>query len=157
VLRALTDHLGSVRDVVDSNGDLRIRRAYDSFGNVIDETHFDTSGDPVSSSDPEYVDIAFEFTGRYFDEATGLQNNLNRWYDPKIGRWISEDPIGFYAGDANLYRYVGNSPVMYTDPSGLHYPVKGGLLDWPFRHRRGVTVLTIPGFRITRHGLELSS
>jgi RHS repeat-associated protein len=65
------------------------------------------------------VDTAFAFTGRQFDQATGLQNNLNRWYDPSIGRWISEDPIGFEAGDANLYRYVGNSSTNSIDPSGL--------------------------------------
>jgi hypothetical protein len=40
-------------------------------------------------------------------------------YDPTIGRWLSEDPIGFEAGDANLYRYVGNGPANATDPSGL--------------------------------------
>jgi hypothetical protein len=39
-------------------------------------------------------------------------------YDPKIGRWISEDPIGFQAADANLYRYVGNNPTNDTDHSG---------------------------------------
>lgn len=52
-------------------------------------------------------------------ESTGLQNNLNRWYDASTGRWLSEDPIGFSAGDANLYRYVGNGPTNGTDPSGL--------------------------------------
>ena len=40
-------------------------------------------------------------------------------YDPTIGRWLSEDPIGFEGGDANLYRYVGNQPTQHTDPSGL--------------------------------------
>lgn len=40
-------------------------------------------------------------------------------YDPTIGRWISEDPIGFAGGDPNLYRYVGNSPTLATDPTGL--------------------------------------
>jgi uncharacterized protein RhaS with RHS repeats len=40
-------------------------------------------------------------------------------YDPTIGRWISQDPIGFKAGDANIYRYVGNSPTLSMDPSGL--------------------------------------
>lgn len=40
-------------------------------------------------------------------------------YDPRIGRWTSEDPIAFEGGDANLYRYVGNSPTNYTDPTGL--------------------------------------
>ncbi len=70
-----------------------------------------------------YVDEAFAFTGRWFDKATGLQNNLNRWYDPQIGRWLSEDPISFAGGDANLYRYVGNQPTGYIDPNGLVYPV----------------------------------
>jgi len=40
-------------------------------------------------------------------------------YDPKIGRWISEDPIVFQAADAYLYRYVRNNPVNVIDPSGL--------------------------------------
>lgn len=40
-------------------------------------------------------------------------------YDPTIGRWTSQDPIGFEAGDANLYRYVGNGPTNGVDPSGL--------------------------------------
>ncbi len=61
----------------------------------------------------------FGFTGRMFDTATGLQNNLNRRYDPAAGRWISEDPFGFAGGDSNLYRYVGNSPTNATDPTGL--------------------------------------
>jgi uncharacterized protein RhaS with RHS repeats len=44
-----------------------------------------------------------------------------RWYSPDMGRFISEDPIGFLGGDTNLYRYVGNNPVNYTDPMGLHF------------------------------------
>src|SRR5262245_40965180 len=40
-------------------------------------------------------------------------------YDPTIGRWISEDPIGFQAADGNLYRYVGNDSTNEVDPSGL--------------------------------------
>jgi uncharacterized protein RhaS with RHS repeats len=43
-------------------------------------------------------------------------------YDPTIGRFISEDPIAFDGGDADLYRYVGNSPTNFTDPSGLQAP-----------------------------------
>jgi hypothetical protein len=48
-----------------------------------------------------------------------LQNNLNRWYDPSVGRWLSEDPIGFAAGDANLHTYVGNTVLVALDPQGL--------------------------------------
>jgi hypothetical protein len=40
-------------------------------------------------------------------------------YDPTTGRWISQDPIAFQGGDTNLYRYVGNSPTLGKDPSGL--------------------------------------
>ena len=40
-------------------------------------------------------------------------------YDPNTGRWTAQDPIGFKGGDVNLYRYVGNSPTNFIDPSGL--------------------------------------
>ena len=44
--------------------------------------------------------------------------NQSRWYDSSTGRWLSQDPIGFGGGDANLYGYVGNSPSIRTDPTG---------------------------------------
>jgi RHS repeat-associated protein len=62
-----------------------------------------------------------EFTGHPLDGATngtGLQNNLHRWYDSSVGKWLSEDPIG-YLTDMSLSRYCGNSPTSYSDPSGL--------------------------------------
>jgi RHS repeat-associated protein len=125
VLWALTDHLGSVRDVVDSSGQLRLHRDFDSFGNVVGEIHYNASGQEVTSG-TGFVTVAFAFTGRLLDEETGLQNNLNRWYDPATGSWISEDPIGFLAGDANLNRYVGNEPTGYIDPLGLQSGDDGG-------------------------------
>jgi uncharacterized protein RhaS with RHS repeats len=50
-------------------------------------------------------------------------------YDTRIGRWLEEDPIEFEAGDPNLYRYVGNSPINFIDPSGEdgNLPTIGGL------------------------------
>jgi hypothetical protein len=48
-------------------------------------------------------------------------------YDPTVGRFLEDDPIGFAAGDPNLYRYVGNSPTNKTDPSGLMPPDDVGL------------------------------
>lgn len=62
------------------------------------------------------------FTSREFDEDTGLQYNRARWYDGEVGRWISQDPLGFDAGDTNLVRYVGNSATLSIDPSGLEDP-----------------------------------
>jgi uncharacterized protein RhaS with RHS repeats len=42
-----------------------------------------------------------------------------RDFDPSTGRWTAKDPIGFSGGDTNLYRYVGNDPVNFTDPEGM--------------------------------------
>jgi RHS repeat-associated protein len=118
VLWPLADHLGTIRDLASYNSTtdtttIENHRVYDSFGNLVSETN-------------SAVDEVFGFTGRLFDEATGLQNNLHRWYDAKTGRWMSEDPIGFDAGDTNLNRYVGNSPLNFTDPSGLKHGQGGG-------------------------------
>jgi hypothetical protein len=49
-----------------------------------------------------------------------LAHHLNRWYDPAIGKWLSDDPLGFKAGDMNLQRYVANRPLTFVDPTGLY-------------------------------------
>ncbi|TAM32067.1 MAG: hypothetical protein EPN68_02965 [Rhodanobacter sp.] len=58
------------------------------------------------------------FPGQYFDAESGLNYNLHRTYDPSVGRYVEADPMGWAAG-SNLYAYVGNNPLMYTDPYGL--------------------------------------
>ena len=113
VLWPLADNLGTVRDLAtyDSQEDettVANHRVYDAYGKLTSETN-------------SAIDHLFGYTGRQFDEATGLQNNLNRWYDPVVARWLSEDPSGFTAGDTNLYRYVANQPTGRTDSSGLVY------------------------------------
>lgn len=122
ILWPLADHLGSVRDLIDSGGKRREHRVYDSFGNVTTEIDYDSAEVVISSSSAEAVDSEIGYTGREWDDDVGLQHNRARWYDPAQGRWISQDPIGFAAGDVNLYRYVGNGPVDATDPSGLQEP-----------------------------------
>jgi RHS repeat-associated protein len=59
----------------------------------------------------------YAYDGRDFDPEVGLQYNRARHYDPTVGRWINQDPIGYEAGDANPYRYVGNAPCNDTDPT----------------------------------------
>ncbi len=85
---------------------------------VVNHLIYDAFGKVTSESNAA-VDSLFLFTARPFDTDTGLQNNLNRWYDAHVGRWLSEDPIGFASGDANLYRYGGNVPQRLADPDGL--------------------------------------
>jgi RHS repeat-associated protein len=99
----LTDHLNSVRAVLNSDGSVNASVAYDAYDNLT------TAAAPG----------LYDWTGREFDVETGLQYNRVRYYDPGTGRWISQDPMGFDAGDSNLYRYVNNRPATEADPSGL--------------------------------------
>ena len=57
-------------------------------------------------------------TGREFDTEASLYYYRARYYDPKIGRFLSEDPSGFGQG-VNFYAYVGNSPTNLVDPTGV--------------------------------------
>ena len=107
----LADHLNTVRDIA----------KYDpqtGTTTVVNHLVYDAFGRVTSESNPA-VDSLFLFTARPFDGDTGLQNNLHRWYDPAVGRWLSEDPIGFTGGDGNLYRYARNSSECKVDPDGL--------------------------------------
>jgi RHS repeat-associated protein len=56
--------------------------------------------------------------GAQYDQETGLYYMRARYYDPELGRFLSEDPIGI-AGGLNLYAYAGNDPVNASDPAGL--------------------------------------
>ena len=67
----------------------------------------------------------FAYTGQMWDAAAALYYYHARWYDPHTGRFISQDPTGFAAGDPNLYRYVGNSPTIFTDRTGLEKDIPG--------------------------------
>jgi len=111
ILWPLTDHQGTVRDLAAVNaisGDTEIVNTYryNAYGILLAETD-------------ATVDHLFGFIGRVNQTDAGLINCLNRWYDPVIASWTTQDPITFQGGDANLYRYCGNDPVNSVDPSGL--------------------------------------
>jgi RHS repeat-associated protein len=102
----LTDRLGSVRDLVDTSGNFLDTIVYDPFGHIVTETN-------ASAGD------RFKYAGMEYDAATGLDYDHARYYDAAINRFMNPDPLGFAAGDSNLYRYVGNDPTGDVDPSGL--------------------------------------
>jgi len=60
----------------------------------------------------------FSYTTREFDQETSIYYYRARYYDPSVGRFISEDPIGF-GGGTHFYRYASNNPVLFDDPLGL--------------------------------------
>jgi RHS repeat-associated protein len=100
----LCDHLNTIRDIIKSDGTVVSHLEYNAFGKLISET----------KKDPFF----FGYTGKLFDKVSDLQWNINRWYDSNIGKWMSEDPIGFNGCDNNLYRYVGNVLLNLIDPDG---------------------------------------
>jgi len=99
----LQDHLGSTTALTTSLGAVVSQTSYDSFGNP-------SSGASLTR---------YGYTGREFDSEVGLYYYRARWYDPKLGRFISEDPIGL-AGGINQFAYVGNNPQNAKDPSGMY-------------------------------------
>ncbi|MBV6286736.1 RHS repeat-associated core domain-containing protein [Pseudomonas aegrilactucae] len=64
------------------------------------------------------------FQGQYHDPETGLHYNRFRYYEPRMARYISRDPIGMLGG-LNVYSYVSNRPVMRVDPLGLFGTMPG--------------------------------
>jgi RHS repeat-associated protein len=102
----LTDHLGSIRDVIDGSAVVKDSITYDGFGNITAETDSNYRG-------------RYAWTGRELDVEIELQYNRARYYNAATGRWINQDSLGFDAGDSNLYRYIKNSPAHGVDPSGL--------------------------------------
>ncbi len=111
--RVITDHLGSVRRVVNvATGAIAQSFEYDAWGNILA-----SSGDMALQP--------FRFAGGLYDEATGFTRFGARDYDASVGRWTSKDPIGFRGRQTNLYEYVRSTPNMSIDPSGLRRYTEG--------------------------------
>ena len=98
------DGLGSVTAITDSGRNVVQSYAYESFGMLRPSTDFMDS---------------YTYTGREWDREAGLYYYRARYYDPRDGRFILKDPIGFKGGDIVLYSYTRNNPVNNVDPSGL--------------------------------------
>jgi len=104
--RIVSDHLGSVRLVIDmATGVVAQRLDYDEWGNASQNTR------------PGFQ--PFGFAGGLYDHESALLRFGARDYDATAGRWTAKDPIGFAAGDGNVYAYVRNDPVNSVDPTGL--------------------------------------
>ena len=101
----LTDQLGTPTEAYDTEGNEVWSRVLDMDGNVIGET-----GNKGM--------VPFLFQGQYYDRETGLAYNRFRYYSPKMGMYVSQDPIGLAGGILNLYGYVDDT-LSFIDILGL--------------------------------------
>ena len=103
-LGILTDHLGTVRAIVDAVGALVNQTTYDSFGQVLVETN-------------SLLGDRYKFTGRELNSGNDYYYRA-RTYNASQGRFGSLDQIRFEGRDANLFAYSLNSPINFSDPTG---------------------------------------
>ncbi len=105
--------LGSMVALSDASGNAVERYTYDVYGQP---TIKDASGSTIAST---AHGNRFLFTGREWIKELGIYDYRNRMYSAELGRFLETDPIGFDAGDVNIYRYVKNTPINRVDPFGL--------------------------------------
>ncbi len=113
-----TDLAGAPQEVTDEAGELAWAGQYTAWGKV------EPSKRQLATA---RTDQPLRYAGQYADESTGLHYNTFRFYDPDVGRFINQDPVGLLGGD-NLYQYAAN-PVGWTDPLGLAR-TPGHFLEW---------------------------
>jgi RHS repeat-associated protein len=100
------DHLGTPIALTNRRGQIDWATQYDPWGNITQEFN------------PLGLEQNIRLPGQYHDRETGLYYNYHRYYDPKIGSYINQDPIGL-AGGLNKYGYVFNDPMNRIDSTGL--------------------------------------
>ncbi|MEC7276660.1 MAG: RHS repeat-associated core domain-containing protein [Bdellovibrionota bacterium] len=108
------DHLGSVVGLSDDTGSILQHYVYDSFGRA---RVFNNSGLEFTIRDAP-INQPYGYTARELDSESGLYYYRARFYNPALGRFLTEDPIGLAGLDSNFYRYVKNNPLAFFDPDG---------------------------------------
>jgi RHS repeat-associated protein len=107
------DQLGTPRELTDQEGNITWEAQYTTWGNTLKVDYKQTQ----SKIHEDVQQQPLRFQGQYYDHETGLHYNRFRYYDPDIGRFISQDPIGLMGG-INNYQYAPN-PMGWIDPLGL--------------------------------------
>ncbi|MHC4755803.1 MAG: RHS repeat-associated core domain-containing protein, partial [Planctomycetota bacterium] len=111
----LHDRLGSVRQVIETDGDVVCRYTYNPYGELFDTP---TMGAGLDETE-ETIDNPFTFTGQWYDSEINQYCLRARMYDPKIGRFTSRDPVlGDFKEPLTLHKYLYciNDPINRIDP-----------------------------------------
>ena len=112
-----TDHLGTPKAISDKDKNIVWQAELDTFGET-KQIQAKTITDPNTNTQRPF-EFNLRFAGQYFDQESGYHYNYHRYYDPKVGRYLTSDPIGLNGGSLNTYAYVDNESWGLVDPSGL--------------------------------------
>ena len=116
----LQDGQGSTRALTDSSGVVTDTYSYTAFGDLLDQT---------GTTENSYL-----YTGQQFDSLTELYSLRARYYNPTIGRFLSQDTYPYNFGnpvELNRYGYTANNPINAFDPSGnglVEYAMQGAAI-----------------------------
>jgi len=113
-LYSLADPNWNVVATTNASGVVQERMKYNAFGKVT----WMNAAFTMKANSGFYWNRTF--TGQVLDAKTGLMLYRNRYYHTELGRFATRDPIGYKGKDVNLYRYVSNLPLVFTDVSGLN-------------------------------------
>jgi RHS repeat-associated protein len=162
----------------EKNGHGDIVGLRDPEGNPLNTYAYDIWGNVLAEGTQETIPNPFLYSGEYWDKTTELQYLRARWYDPSVGRFISEDTVEGQIDNPlslNLYTYVQNNPLRYKDPTGhfmedvfaadvggggcdcgLYYPENPP--EWDFGEAVGNAILELSGFNdfVTLAGSDAS-
>ncbi len=130
------DALGSVVTLTNQDGKIANDYRYDVYGQF-------------AANPSGQVDTPYKFTGRRFDSESGLYYYRARMYDPGIGRFMQNDPLGYIDG-LNMFAYVGNNPVNWIDPMGFNQCCEDGSSrcsdgEWGVRLEGGFAAWVVAG------------
>ena len=127
-------------------------------GSTVETTKYGPFGEEIASTGSS--ENFLKYTGREHDAEIGLYYYRARYYDPEVGGFLNEDPLGFEAG-VNFYTYVQNNPINANDPMGLATKVAIGYTNTPVpgtAHQFVLLTDTITGEQFaTRAGPESQS
>lgn len=111
-----TDGLNNVVDLTDVGGHMVQNYSYDAFGNA-------TAADASSTAPDSHI----TYDSQYLDPESGDYNLRAREYDPRLGRFLSTDPLASASDTQSSYLYGSDSPLSFDDPTGQSF--------CPFGHR----------------------
>lgn len=133
----LTDHLGSITQIVDEGGNIVEEKSFDAWGRLRNPQTWEPYASNLDAGQPVQL-FDRGYTGHEHLACYGIINMNGRLYDPVMGRMFSPDPVMGSGGSLqgyNRYTYALNNPLKYTDPSGEYINLIigaaiGGIFNW---------------------------